>query len=74
MRPQCALRRLGKGCSGTFQADGSHSSLGRLRCKYSCWVIGRVVVSYKVCFGWWASAASLSRYLRSRMWFSVACV
>ena len=71
---QCALWRFGKGCRGTSQADGSHSSLGRLRCEYSCWFIGRVAVSYKVRFVWRACAASLSRYIQSTMWFSMVCV
>ena len=74
MGSQCALRRLGKGCSGISQADGSHSSLCRLRCKYSCWLIGRVVVLFKVRFVWWACAARLSRYIKPRMWFRMACV
>ena len=74
MGSQCALWRFGKGCSRTSQADGPHSSLGHLRCKYSCWHIGRVVVSNKVRFVWWACAASLSWYIQSEMWFSMACV
>ena len=65
---QCALSVLSSGCSGSSKAVGSHSSLGRLRCKYTCCLIGCVVVLCSVVRALSGGLEKPAAWVQSNIW------